>query len=113
MLDATAKSDAVQAMLQILEANPNNYFSTDMNTNAPVLKAILEAMVEGIVQMLVQNAVVKTKLTAGGLNSIFAGGVPVPMDGGTALQLAWVAATTAQAKDSAEGSPLAGSGGIS
>lgn len=48
------------------------------------------------------NIVVKTTLDTG-LNAVFAAGVPVPTDGGTALQTAWKVATTAGAADDSTG----------
>lgn len=48
------------------------------------------------------NVVVKTTLDTG-LNPIFTGGVPVPTDGGAALQIAWKAATAAGIADDSTG----------
>ena len=63
----------------------------------------MEIMIEEILKHLAANIEVDTSLINGGLNSVFIGGVPAPSDGGTALQVAWIASTSAGAKDKAKG----------
>jgi hypothetical protein len=66
------------------------------------LKADWEFMFNLLFTHIKNNAVVSTTLDSG-LNTVFSSGVAVPQDGGTALQTAWKAATTAGAKDDATG----------
>lgn len=55
-----------------------------------------------ILGFIAGNAEVSTALSTS-LNTVFTNGVPVPTDGGTALQTAWKAGTAAGAADNATG----------
>ena len=47
------------------------------------------------------------------LNGVFSGGVPVPTDGGLALQTNWIASSGVPSAQTSEGDPGAATGGIS
>lgn len=66
------------------------------------LKADTAIAEQARIDYMKANVVVKTSLDTG-LNSVFTAGVPVPTDGGTALQTAWKAATIAGAADDSTG----------
>lgn len=71
-------------------------------TGKGALELIVDEVTKAIINEISTNAVVKTSLDQS-LNTIFLAGVPVPTDGGTALQLAWIAATNLGAKDNSTG----------
>lgn len=66
------------------------------------LKADTAITYQAMIDYMNANAVIKTSLDTG-LNPVFSAGVPVPTDGGTALQTAWKAETTAGAADDSTG----------
>lgn len=101
----TLKNNIVSA----LEADPN--FSNTLSSDAPATVKFVEILSEKIIDHFKAEAEVRTRLNLS-LQTIFSVGVPVPTDGGTALQLAWITATAAFAKDDATGDPSGAFGGI-
>ncbi len=85
-----------------LEANPNFNQDISGSAEASILKHFISSIVDAIIDEFVGNAVVNSTLDAS-LNTIFVGGIPVLTDGGAALQTAWIASTTAGAKDDSTG----------
>jgi len=67
------------------------------------LKKMCYSIAKGVVDEILDNLEIKgIKVTLNsGLNTVFSSGVPIPQDGGTALQTAWKAATAGGAADDA------------
>tara|TARA_R100000951_G_C2555150_1_gene153747 strand:- start:29 stop:349 length:321 start_codon:yes stop_codon:yes gene_type:complete len=63
---------------------------------------IIDAIATAIINELTENGVIKVKLDIG-LNTIFSGGVPVPLDGGASLQAQFVASTVSGIADKSTG----------
>lgn len=102
----TLKNNIVSA----LEADSN--FSDTLSADAPATVKFVEIISQEIINHFIAEAVVQTRLDLS-LQTIFAAGVPIPTDGGAALQIAWSLATAAFAKDDATGDPNGAHGGIS
>lgn len=68
---------------------------------APEPKTIIKAQMEVLMSWLVANVEIKgVKVVRDvSLNTVFTAGVPVPTDGGAALQIAWKAGTAGGAAD--------------
>ena len=66
------------------------------------LKADMAVSYQAMIDYMNANAVIKTSLDTG-LNPVFSAGIPVPNDGGTALQTAWKSATSGGAADDSTG----------
>lgn len=62
----------------------------------------MDIIVEEILKHIADKGEIAVKLTTG-LNTVFTAGVPVPTDGGTALQVAWKLVTQAGAADKSTG----------
>lgn len=72
------------------------------------VKANMLLTYEAIVDYLIANTVVNVATKTGEdantkINSVFAAGVPVPTDGGTALQIAWIAGSAIPNAQDSEG----------
>lgn len=79
---------------QVLEGTPSNF-----NPALLLIETIVDKLFDHIISNLEINGI-KTTLDTG-LNAVFTAGVPVPTDGGTALQTAWKLATQAGTADTA------------
>ena len=71
-------------------------------TDKSAAEHIVEAVATAIINELKSNGVIKVKLDIG-LNTIFTGGVPVPLDGGASLQAQFVASTVSGITDNSTG----------
>lgn len=101
----TLKNNIISA----LEADPN--FSNSLSADAPATVKFVEILSSEIIDHFKAEAEVQTRLNLS-LQTIFLAGVPVALDGGLALQTAWIAATAALVKDDATGDPNGAFGGI-
>lgn len=79
---------------QVLEGTPTNF-----NPALLLIQTIIDKLFDHIISNLEINGI-KTSLNVG-LNSVFTSGVPVPTDGGTALQTAWKLFTQSGTADQA------------
>lgn len=104
--DNSASSGMAKAIYDVLNSEiiNNLHVNTPTSVKAAMIqshKKLAYCIAKGVIDHIKSNMEVKgvkCKLDTG-LNTVFTAGVPIPMDGGLALQTAWKLATIAGAAD--------------
>jgi len=105
-LDKDRMKNAIIGALQT-----SGKFSADLATDAPSTVEFVDIVCDQIIKEFKDNAKVTVEIDSP-MNQIFPSGVPVPTDGGAALQLAWTTATSVPSTHKASGEKSDTSGGI-